>query len=77
MGSSISAITDMLEQEEYEKKIERAKTILNNLKPEHFLAIVEGISEFPRIIREYNMVMGTAMFWVHLNKLEETIKKLT
>lgn len=76
MGSSIQACYDMLEEEEYKRKLARAENVLLNMSPSQFLTIIDSIDSNLQSIRKGNMVMGTESFWSSLKRIEENLNHL-
>lgn len=74
MGSAISAIYEIMEEEEYKRKLEDSKAILSKMTPERFIAINDALSENIRRIRKYGV--GTETFWLSVNTIEDLLNNL-
>lgn len=74
MGSSLSAVHDMLKEEEHNRKVAEAKRILENMTPERLMVIVDSLNRDLGIVAKYGV--GSESFWVHLRSAQETVKNL-
>lgn len=74
MGSSMSAVADMIEEQEYNRELASAKFLLERMTPERMMAIIKSLENDLNVVAKYGV--GSESFWSHLRNAQNTVKNM-